>query len=200
MAQLMDPDIKLVFLQGSTGSGKTLLALASALEQRRDYRQILITRPMVHLEDEDRIGFLPGPLQEKMSPWLRPIWRALNQLTENNQESKKLIEKLRESGKIDIEPLDFIRGMTFVKDFLIVDEAQNLTPHQVKTIITRSGMFSKLVFTGDTRQIDCRRRLDEKSNGLTYASNRLNNSPLVANSHFKYTVRSELADLAEKLL
>ena len=199
IAQLMDPSIQLVFLQGSTGSGKTLLALASALEQRRHYRQILITRPMIHLEDEDRMGFLPGDINEKMSPWLRPIWKTLNELG-SNKDNSDMINKLKETNKIDIEPLDFIRGMTFFKDFLIIDESQNLTPHQIKTIITRSGKDSKIVFTGDLGQIDRKRRLDKHSSGLAYASSKMFNQKLVANSVFKHTVRSELADLAEKLL
>ena len=199
IAQLMDPDIKCVFLQGSTGSGKTLLALAAALEQRKKYKQILITRPMIHLEDEDRMGFLPGDIDDKMKPWLRPIWRVLKELAEDSAR-KQLIDKLKNNSKIDIEPLDYIRGMTFFKDFLVVDESQNLTPHQIKTIITRSGPHSKMIFTGDLKQIDRKRRLDKRSSGLAYSSMKLLGQPLVAHSHFKHTVRSKLADLAEKML
>lgn len=197
--QLLDPSIKLVFLHGSTGSGKTLLALAAALEQRKKFRQILITRPLIHLEDEDRLGFLPGDLDSKLSPSMRPIWRVLNHLG-STHEKMNLINVLKESHKIDAEPLDFIRGLTFIKDILVVDEAQNLTPHQVKTIITRSGQKAKIIFTGDLQQIDRKRKLDKRSSGLTYAITRLKGQSIVANSYFSRTVRSELADLGDKLL
>ncbi|MBF0303824.1 MAG: PhoH family protein, partial [Desulfamplus sp.] len=138
--QLTRPDLSLIFLEGGAGTGKTLFALAAALEKRRDYRQILITRPMVHLEDMDNMGFLPGNIKEKMDPWLRPIWQNLSVLKELSSENTQLIDKMLIEKKIDIEPLDYIRGTTFWKSILIIDEAQNLTPHQMKTIITRAGM------------------------------------------------------------
>ncbi|MBU1343991.1 MAG: PhoH family protein, partial [Proteobacteria bacterium] len=134
---LSNPQVALVFLEGGAGTGKTLLALAAALEQRRAYRQILVSRPMVHLEDTDNIGYLPGNINEKMSPWLRPIWQNVTFLKEVSAENQQVIDKLLLDKKIDIEPLDYIRGTTFFKCLLIIDEAQNLTPHQVKTIITR---------------------------------------------------------------
>ncbi len=199
LKQLLDPSIKLVFLQGGAGTGKTLLAIASAFEQRSLYRQIVITRPMIHLEDEDRMGFLPGNEKEKMSPWIRPVVQAIRFLKEVNG-NDEAIKKWEENGKITYEALDYIRGMNYYRKFLIIDEAQNLTPHQVKTIITRAGKGTKIVFTGDLGQIDRRRRLDEKSSGLTYAMDCLKGSPLVASTNFKETVRSDLAKLAEELL
>ncbi len=199
ITQLLDPSIKLVFLKGGTGSGKTLLALASALQQSHLYRNIFITRPMIPLEDEDRMGFLPGNIQEKMGPWIRPIYRTLNFLGEETKSFDK-IEKLKSTGKISVEPLDYIRGMTYVKDFIIVDESQNLTPHQVKSLITRNGELSKMVFTGDVGQIDRRKKLNSRNNGLIYASTRMINSPLVSSISFQKTVRSQLANLAEERL
>ena len=197
---LSQTDISLVFLEGGAGTGKTLLALAAAVEKRRDYRQILVTRPMVHLEDMDNMGFLPGDIKEKMDPWLRPIWQNLSVLKEANPENRELIDKLTADKKIDIEPLDYIRGTTFIKSILIVDEAQNLTPHQVKTIITRAGMGTKLIFTGDLDQIDRKRRLDKASNGLAYAAGRLANQEIVSCVKFHTSVRSELAKIGVELL
>lgn len=198
LAQLLDPSINLVFLNGGSGSGKTLLAMASAIEQRKLYQRIIVTRPMVPLEDEDRMGFLPGDEKQKMLPWLRPVMEALRFLKGLGNDNDKLIEKLLEDGKISFESLDYIRGMTYYRTFMIIDEAQNLTPHQVKTIITRAGMYTKLVFTGDLGQIDRRRRLDEKSSGLTYAISKMGNHPNVGVTTFKETVRSPLASLAEE--
>jgi len=197
---LSNPQVALVFLEGGAGTGKTLLALAAALEQRRAYRQILVSRPMVHLEDTDNIGYLPGNINEKMSPWLRPIWQNVTFLKEVSAENQQVIDKLLLDKKIDIEPLDYIRGTTFFKCLLIIDEAQNLTPHQVKTIITRAGMGTKIVFTGDLDQIDRKRRLDRLSSGLAYAVGRLANQKLVASVRFHTSVRSDLAKIGVELL
>ncbi len=198
--QLTRPDLSLIFLEGGAGTGKTLLAIAAALEKRKDYRQILITRPMVHLEDIDNMGFLPGNIKDKMDPWLRPIWQNLTVLKELKSENVQLIDKLLLDKKIDIEPLDYIRGTTFWKSLLIIDEAQNLTPHQMKTIITRAGMGTQLIFTGDLDQIDRKRRLDKISSGLAYAISRLSGQPLVASIKFQTSVRSELAKLGVDML
>jgi PhoH-like ATPase len=198
--QLTRPDTALVFLEGGSGTGKTLLALAAALEQRRDYRQILITRPMVHLEDTDNMGYLPGDVREKMDPWLRPIWQNLSILKDLDKDNSRLIEKLLQEKKIDIEPLDYIRGTTFWKCLLIIDEAQNLTPHQMKTIITRAGMGTRIIFTGDLDQIDRKRRLDKVSSGLAYAMSRLRGQKIVASVKFEVSVRSELAKIGVELL
>ncbi len=198
--QLTRQDTALVFLEGGSGTGKTLLALAAALEQRRDYRQILITRPMVHLEDTDNMGYLPGDVREKMDPWLRPIWQNLSILKDLDKDNSRLIEKLLQEKKIDIEPLDYIRGTTFWKCLLIIDEAQNLTPHQMKTIITRAGMGTRIIFTGDLDQIDRKRRLDKVSSGLAYAMSRLGGQQIVASVKFEVSVRSELAKIGVELL
>ncbi|MBF0230341.1 MAG: PhoH family protein [Desulfamplus sp.] len=198
--QLTRPDLSLIFLEGGAGTGKTLFALAASLEKRRDYRQILITRPMVHLEDIDNMGFLPGNIKEKMDPWLRPIWQNLSVLKELSNDNLQLIDKMLLEKKIDIEPLDYIRGTTFWKSILIIDEAQNLTPHQMKTIITRAGMGTKIIFTGDLDQIDRKRRLDKLSSGLAYAISKLSGQSLVASIKFQTSVRSELAKLGVEML
>jgi PhoH-like ATPase len=200
MSQLMDDSIKCSFLIGGSGSGKTLLALAAVLEQRKKFRNIMITRPMVHLEDEDKMGFLPGGVEEKMTPWLRPIYRTISYISSVSEDNKKIIEKVKENNKIEIEPLDYIRGMTFVKDILIVDEAQNLTAHQIKTIITRMGENSKIIFTGDLGQIDRIKKINSDTSGLAYASVKMLGERMVSTVHFKKTVRSELAERAEILL
>ena len=200
LAQALDPGISLVFLQGGAGTGKTLIALAGALEQRRHYTNIVIARPMVHLEDRDEIGFLPGGLEEKMAPWVEPILQAFSFLGGIKSENRELIARLQENKKIIIKPLDYIRGETYHKSFMVIDEAQNLTPHQVKTIITRAGTNTKMVFTGDLGQIDRNRRLDRKSSGLAYAMSKMANQATVGICNFKDTVRSPLAGLAEELL
>jgi PhoH-like ATPase len=225
LGQLLNPEIKLVFLQGGAGTGKTLLSLASAVHQKEFYRQILVTRPLVHLEDENNMGFLPGDIKKKMAPWLQPIYQNLKLLDRNENEGneqgsafsntkksrkndnsnngKKTTDKMLEEEKIAILPLDYIRGQTLIKCFVIIDEAQNLTPHQVKTIITRVGDKTKIVFTGDLDQIDRTRKvgLDRKSSGLAYAISQLTNkSSLIAATTFEQSVRSDLAKIAEEFL
>lgn len=200
MYLLTNPYISLIFLEGGAGTGKTLLALAAAISVKSQYRQILVSRPMVHLEDRDNMGFLPGDIREKMGPWLRPIWQNLSVLKEIDPKNKEQIEKMILDKKIEIEPLDYIRGTTFWKCILIIDEAQNLTPHQIKTIITRAGEGSKIIFTGDLDQIDRRRRLDKVSSGLAYAAGRLQGQNIVASIKFKTSVRSELAKIGVELL
>jgi len=203
-AQLLDPNISLVFLQGGAGSGKTVMAMAASIAQRSNYHRILITRPMIHLENQDNMGYLPGGIDEKTSPWMRPIADALDFLKERNSALGKVIDNMRENNKFVTEPLDYIRGRSYYKTLLIVDEAQNLTPHQVKTIITRAGEFTKIIFTGDLSQIDLNRRLDRRSSGLAYAISRMVGTEeecrIVAATNFKEIVRSDLAKLAEKRL
>ncbi len=199
LGQLLDRSIDLVFLQGGAGSGKTLLALASAIEQRKFYREIIVIRPMIHLEDEDRMGFLPGDQDSKMSPWIKPINQALN-LIRAIGKNDDLITKLLETKKIIFESMDYIRGITFSKAYIIIDEAQNLTPHQMKTSLTRAGKDSKVVITGDLDQIDRQRRLDKKTSGLAYAIAKMRNHTSIAVSTFEETVRSHLASLAEEKL
>jgi len=201
LSQLLDQNINLCFLGGGAGTGKTLLALAAAIEMRSQYQQIVIARPMVSLEDEDKMGFLPGEIDNKIAPWFVPIIDNLNYIKKNDDGSyRKLVENMQEQGKINFAPLDYIRGTTFHHKCIIIDEGQNLTPHQIKTIITRVGIGTKLIFTGDLGQIDRKKKLDSRSSGLAYAMSRMKGKNLVSTVVFKNVVRSELACLAEELL
>jgi PhoH-like ATPase len=198
---LLNPDIKLVTIQGNAGTGKTLLALAGALEQRKYYRQIYVTRPIVPLSNKD-IGFLPGDIKSKIDPYMAPIWDNLKFIKDQYADDEKMQAKLDElvtNDKISIAPLAFIRGRTLSKIFFIVDEAQNLTPHEIKTIISRAGENSKFVFTGDIYQIDTP-YLDAESNGLSYLIDRAKGHPLYAHITLQKGERSELANLATELL
>ncbi|MBK0381043.1 PhoH family protein [Mucilaginibacter segetis] len=198
---LMHPDIKLVTIQGNAGTGKTLLALASALEQRKHYRQIFVTRPIVPLSNKD-IGFLPGDVKSKIDPYMAPIWDNLKFIKDQFIDDEKMqakIDELVTNEKISITPLAFIRGRTLSKIFFIVDEAQNLTPHEVKTIISRAGENSKFIFTGDIYQIDTP-YLDAESNGLSYLIDKAKGHPLYAHITLQKGERSELANLATELL
>ncbi len=198
---LLHPDIKLVTIQGNAGTGKTLLALAGALEQRRNYRQIFVTRPIVPLSNKD-IGFLPGDVKSKIDPYMAPIWDNLKFIKDQFADDDKMqarIDELVTNDKISITPLAFIRGRTLAKIFFIVDEAQNLTPHEIKTIISRAGENSKFVFTGDIYQIDTP-YLDAESNGLSYLIDKAKDHPLYAHITLQKGERSELANLATELL
>ncbi len=198
---LLNPNIKLVSIQGNAGTGKTLLALASALEQRKDFRQIYVTRPIVPLSNKD-IGFLPGDIKSKIDPYMAPIWDNLKFIKDQFVDDEKMqgkIDELVANDKISIAPLAFIRGRTLTKIFFIVDEAQNLTPHEIKTIISRAGEHSKFVFTGDIYQIDTP-YLDAESNGLSYLIDKAKNHPLYAHITLQKGERSELANLATELL
>ncbi|MCJ0743355.1 PhoH family protein [Pedobacter montanisoli] len=198
---LLNPEIKLVTIQGNAGTGKTLLALASALELRREYRQIYITRPIVPLSNKD-IGFLPGDVKSKVDPYMAPIWDNLKFIREQFSKDEKMqskIDELVNTEKIEIAPLAFIRGRTLTKIFFIIDEAQNLTPHEIKTIISRAGEHTKIVFTGDIYQIDTP-YLDSESNGLSYLIENAKNHPLYAHITLQKGERSELANLANELL
>ena len=198
---LLNDNIKLVALQGVAGTGKTLLALASALEQHKKYQQILLARPIVPLSNKE-IGFLPGDANDKISPYMEPLWDNLkfikSQFGENERKHKAITE-LQESGKIVISPLAFIRGRSLSNIFFIIDEAQNLTPHEIKTIITRAGENTKIIFTGDINQIDTP-YLDEHSNGLAYLVDKLRGQKLFAHVKLEKGERSELANLANELL
>ena len=198
---LLHPDIKLVTIQGNAGTGKTLLALASALEQRKNFRQIYVTRPIVPLSNKD-IGFLPGDIKSKIDPYMAPIWDNLKFIKDQFGDDEKMqakIDELVTNDKISIAPLAFIRGRTLSKIFFIVDEAQNLTPHEIKTIISRAGENSKFVFTGDIYQIDTP-YLDAESNGLSYLIDKAKDHPLYAHITLQKGERSELANLATELL
>lgn len=198
---LLNSNIKLVAIQGVAGTGKTLLALASALEQAKQFNQIILARPIVPLSNKE-IGFLPGDANDKIGPYMEPLFDNLkfikSQFGTNEKKHKAIIE-MQESGKILITPLAFIRGRSLSNIMFIIDEAQNLTPHEVKTIITRAGENTKIVFTGDVHQIDTP-YLDENSNGLAYLIDRLTGESLFSNVKLEKGERSELANLANEKL
>jgi len=197
----LNPKVSLVALTGGAGTGKTLLALASALAQERDYEQIILSRPTVILGNQD-IGFLPGDQKTKMGPFLQPLMDNLNVIKEQfrpgSREAQR-IDNMLTMEKLIIEPLAYIRGRSLGKCFFIIDEAQNLTPHEVKTIITRAGEGTKMVFTGDIFQID-QPYLDQWSNGLTHLSEKLTGQAIFQHVFLRKGERSALADLAAKLL
>lgn len=198
---LLNPEIKLVTLQGVAGTGKTLLALAGALEQRTHFHQLFLARPIVPLSNKD-IGYLPGDIKTKLNPYMEPLYDNLkfirNQFSEKDKDFKRINEML-ESEKIVITPLAYIRGRSLSNIIFIVDEAQNLTPHEIKTIITRAGENTKIIFTGDIFQIDTP-YLDTQSNGLSYLIDKINGHPLAAHITLEKGERSELANLANDLL
>jgi PhoH-like ATPase len=197
----LKPEIKLVSIQGVAGTGKTLLALAAALEQKREYKQIYLARPIVPLSNKD-IGYLPGDIKSKVNPYMEPLWDNLkfiqNQYSETDKEYSKITEMVSQE-KLVITPLAYIRGRSLSNICFIVDEAQNLTPHEVKTIITRAGENTKIIFTGDIYQIDTP-YLDSQSNGLSTLIDRLKDNELYAHITLEKGERSELANLANTLL
>jgi PhoH-like ATPase len=178
-----------------------LLALAAAIEQNRLYEQILLARPIVALSNRD-IGYLPGDASEKISPYMQPLFDNLSVIKHSfNPRSNEYqqIEDLQKEEKLLITPLAFIRGRSLSNAFFIIDEAQNLTPHEIKTIITRAGEGTKMVFTGDLQQIDSP-YLDMKSNGLAFMTDRMRNQDLFAHINLVKGERSYLAELASNLL
>ena len=198
---LNDPDVKLIGLTGKAGTGKTLLALASALKQANVYKQILLARPIVALANKD-LGFLPGDEKQKVAPYMQPLFDNLNvikrQFAANSTEVKR-IEDMQKNGQLVIEALAFIRGRSLSETFCIIDEAQNLTPHEIKTIITRAGEGTKMVFTGDIQQIDSP-YLDAQSNGLAYMVDKMKGQELFAHINLIKGERSQLSELASDLL
>ncbi len=198
---ITNDDIKLVTLQGVAGTGKTLLALAGSLDQKRNFKQIYLARPIVPLSNKD-IGFLPGDIKSKLNPYMEPLWDNLkfiqSQFNEKDKEFKKITEAI-ESEKLLIQPLAYIRGRSISNVCFIVDEAQNLTPHEVKTIITRAGEGTKIIFTGDIYQIDTP-YLDSQSNGLSYLIDKIKHHEIYAHIRLEKGERSELANLANELL
>ncbi len=198
---LINPEIRLVSMTGKAGTGKTLLALASALQVKRNYRQIFIARPIVPLSNKD-IGYLPGDVESKLAPYMQPLWDNLKVIQDQFPEHDKqhtAIDQMIKDEKLVIEPLSYIRGRSLQRIFFIVDEAQNLTPHEIKTIITRAGEGAKIVFTGDIYQID-HPYLDGQSNGLSYLIDRFKGQKLYAHVNLEKGERSELAELASNLL
>jgi len=201
MDALFRPEVQLVTLTGRAGTGKTLLALAAALHQRKNYHQIYLSRPVVPLGNKD-IGYLPGDIKSKLDPYMQPLWDNLSvikhKFAPESSEAKRINEMVQQE-KLYIAPLAYIRGRSLSNIFFIVDEAQNLTPHEVKTIITRAGEGAKIVFTGDIYQIDSP-YLDTQSNGLTYLVDRMKGQELFAHINLVKGERSHLADIASTLL
>ncbi len=198
---ILNRDIKLLTIQGVAGTGKTLLALASALEMRKNYRQIFLARPIVPLSNKD-IGYLPGDVKSKLNPYMEPLWDNLKFIQSQFEEGDRYWNQIQEmlvKETLQIMPLAYIRGRSLSNVIFIVDEAQNLTPHEVKTIITRAGENTKIVFTGDVYQIDTP-YLDTQSNGLSYLIDRVKDHKLYAHITLEKGERSELANLANELL
>ena len=201
MHALLKEEIKLVALEGAAGTGKTLLALAAALEQKTRYDQIILSRPIIPLSNRD-IGFLPGDAEDKISPYMLPLWdnlKFIKSLHQRNDKKSKAIADMQEKGDLELTALTFIRGRSLTNAFFIIDEAQNLTPHEIKTVITRAGQGTKIVFTGDINQIDSP-YMDEQSNGFTYLIDKFKGHDLFAHIKLEKGERSELANLASQLL
>jgi PhoH-like ATPase len=200
---LMDDRIALVTLTGRAGTGKTLLALAAGLAKTLDerrYRRMLVTRPLIPMGKD--VGYLPGDKDEKLRPWMQPVFDNLELLVgASNQEQTvdEMVRQLRDKGLLEVEALTYIRGRSIPQQYIVVDEAQNLTPHETKTIISRAGEGSKVVLTGDPFQID-HPYLDERSNGLTYVVERFKDQPLAGHVTLVKGERSRLAELAAAIL
>lgn len=195
---ILNKNIKLVTITGKAGTGKTVIALAGGIEQRTNFHQILLTRPIVPLSNKD-IGFLPGDIESKITPYMQPLYDNLNVIKRVHIENKKKINKMQDNSKIIVEPLTYIRGRSLIKKFVIVDEAQNLTPHEIKTIITRAGEDTKIILTGDIHQID-HPYLDSYTNGLSYLINKMKGQKIYAHVNLEKSERSELSEIAAMLL
>jgi PhoH-like ATPase len=198
---LLDDRVKLVTLMGKAGTGKTLLAMAAGLKKTvldREFRRLVVARPTISMGKE--LGFLPGSLEEKLAPWMQPIHDALEMLSDLNMghEHRRSGDLMR-SGSIVVEALSYIRGRSIAHQFMVIDEAQNLTPLEVKTIVTRVGHGTKIVFTGDPYQID-NPYVDSSSNGFNYVVSRFRGESVSAHVELQKGERSELAELAANLL
>jgi PhoH-like ATPase len=198
---LLNNDIKLVAISGKAGTGKTLLALAAALQQNKDYKQILLARPIVAMSNKD-LGFLPGDQKQKVAPYMQPLFDNLNVIKRQfgaNSKEIALLDEMQKEERLVIEALAFIRGRSLSDTYVIVDEAQNLTPHEIKTIITRAGEGCKMVFTGDVQQIDAP-YLDMQSNGLAYMIDKMKGQEIFQHVNLVKGERSKLSEIASKLL
>ena len=198
---LLDPKISLVALTGKAGTGKTLLALAAALKQKDQFEEILVARPAVEMSDKT-LGFLPGDKDEKIDPYMMPIYDNLAVIREAGKPKQRTTEPIREWAKannIQVLVLNYIRGRSLAGRFIIIDEAQNLTPHEVKTIITRAGEETKIVIIGDVSQIDSPYQ-NERSNGLSYLIDKWLGQPEFVHVHLTQGVRSPLADKAGRIM
>lgn len=204
---LSDNKVSAVFLQGGAGTGKTLLALAAGIHQKRQkiFDHLIVMRPTIHLSEDDNLGFLPGDINQKLAPWILSIRHNLAEINKtkkntkpNEDEDENGINALIKAG-IEIQPLGYIRGASFKKCFIIIEEAQNLPRHLIKTILTRPAEGTKIVFTGDLGQID-NKRLTRESSGLAYAISKMSNIPMIGIVNFEQTLRSPLASLADKIL
>ena len=198
---LLDDRVKLVTLMGKAGTGKTLMAMAAGLKRTvldREFRRLVVARPTISMGKE--LGFLPGTLEEKLSPWMQPIHDALEMLSDLNMghEHRRAGDLMR-SGSIVVEALSYIRGRSIANQFMVIDESQNLTPLEVKTIITRVGYGTKIIFTGDPYQID-NPYVDSSSNGFNYIVSKFREQPIAAHIELQKGERSELAELAANLL
>ena len=201
VSALINNNIPLVTITGKAGTGKTLLALASALSVKKDYRQIYVARPVMPLSNKD-IGFLPGDVESKLAPYMQPLWDNLKVIQDQFPDTDKhhlQITTMIKEEKLLVEPLSYIRGRSLQRIYFIVDEAQNLTPHEIKTIITRVGEGTKIVFTGDIYQID-HPYLDSQSNGLSFLIEHFKGEKLYSHINLEKGERSELAELASNLL
>ncbi|MBJ6750114.1 PhoH family protein [Geomonas anaerohicana] len=200
---LLDDDIKIVTLVGKAGTGKTLLAIAAGLQKTAEenvYNRLLVSRPVFPMGRD--LGFLPGDIEEKLSPWMQPIFDNVELLLSGHEGEKrhsKGYKELMAMGILEIEPLTYIRGRSIPNQYMIVDEAQNLTPHEIKTIVTRAGEGTKIILTGDPYQID-NPYVDAESNGLTYVVERLKEQTISAHVTMTKGERSDLAELAANLL
>ena len=200
---LLDDNVKIVTLVGKAGTGKTLLAIAAGLQKTAEenvYNRLLVSRPVFPMGRD--LGFLPGDIEEKLTPWMQPIFDNVELLLSGHEGEKrhsKGYKELMAMGILDIEPLTYIRGRSIPNQYMIVDEAQNLTPHEIKTIVTRAGEGTKIVLTGDPYQID-NPYVDAESNGLTYVVERLKEQTISGHVTMTKGERSELAELAANLL
>jgi PhoH-like ATPase len=198
---LLRPEISLISITGKAGTGKTLLALAAALEQDKEFMQIFLSRPIVPLGNKD-IGYLPGNEKQKINPYMQPLFDNLNVIKQTlgvNSKNSQHIDAMVKDERLLVSPLAYIRGRSLNGAFFIVDEAQNLTPHEIKTIITRAGDGTKMVFTGDVEQIDSP-FLDIRSNGLSYLANKMKGQDFFTHINLVRGERSRMADIAGKVL